>query len=144
MELTVGAILEGKVKSITNFGAFIALPENKTGLVHISEVADSYVNDVNEFLKVKDTVKGIFILSPYIIEPLKEDMMRARMDEYVEICRRLSDKHGCKFVDFQKMYADYCKIRHSSYIAWDRIHPNQVGATLMAREFLKKCVSVIR
>ena len=39
MELTVGAILEGKVKSITNFGAFVALPENKTGLVHISVVA---------------------------------------------------------------------------------------------------------
>ena len=37
MEFTVGTILEGKVKSITNFGAFISLPENKTGLVHISE-----------------------------------------------------------------------------------------------------------
>ena len=43
MELTVGAILEGKVKSITNFGAFVALPDNMTGLVHISEVANSYV-----------------------------------------------------------------------------------------------------
>lgn len=90
-------------------------------------------------LKVKDTVKGIFILSPYIMEPNKEDMMRNRMDEYVEICRALAKKHDCVFVDFQKMYEDYCKIRHSSYIAWDRIHPNQVGATLMAREFLKKC-----
>ena len=38
MDLTVGAIIEGKVKSITNFGAFIALPENRTGMVHISEV----------------------------------------------------------------------------------------------------------
>ena len=34
MELTVGAILEGKIKSITNFGAFVSLPENKTGMVH--------------------------------------------------------------------------------------------------------------
>ena len=40
MDLTVGAIIEGKVKSITNFGAFIALPENRTGMVHISEVAN--------------------------------------------------------------------------------------------------------
>ena len=40
MELTVGAVLEGKVKTITNFGAFISLPENKTGLVHISEVSE--------------------------------------------------------------------------------------------------------
>ena len=42
-------------------------------------------------------------------------------------------------MDFQKMYEDYCKIRHSSFIAWDRIHPNPVGSTLMAKEFLKQC-----
>ncbi len=90
-------------------------------------------------LKVKGKVKGIFILSPYIMEPNSADMMRARMNEYVEICRRLAEKHGCVFVDFQKLYEDYCSIRHSSYIAWDRIHPNEVGATLMAREFLKHC-----
>ncbi|MBQ3225701.1 MAG: SGNH/GDSL hydrolase family protein [Clostridia bacterium] len=89
--------------------------------------------------KVKDNVKGIFILSPYMIEPLREDKMRARMDEYVEICRKLSNEYGCIFVDFQKMYEDYCQIRHSAYIAWDRIHPNQIGATLMAKEFLKHC-----
>jgi lysophospholipase L1-like esterase len=101
---------------------------------------DEYEKNLEEMiLKVKDNVKGIFILSPYIIEPNAQDMMRARMDEYVEICKKLSDKHGCVFVDFQRMYEDYCKIRHSSFIAWDRIHPNQVGATLMAREFLKHC-----
>lgn len=90
-------------------------------------------------LKVKDKVKGIFILSPYIMEPLREDMMRRRMDEYVAVCRKLAKKHGCRFVDFQQMYEDYCKVRHSCHIAWDRIHPNQIGATLMAKEFLKQC-----
>ena len=90
-------------------------------------------------LKVKGKVKGIFILSPYIMEPNREDMMRARMDEYVAICARLAEKHGCVFIDFQKMFEDYCKIRHSSYLAWDRIHPNQVGSTLMAKAFLEKC-----
>ena len=63
MELTVGAILEGKVKSITNFGAFIALPENKTGMVHISEVANAYVSDIRQHLTegqdVKVTVIGL-------------------------------------------------------------------------------------
>lgn len=101
---------------------------------------DEYEKNVEEMiLKVKDSVKGIFILSPYIIEANREDMMRKRMDEYVEISRRLAKKHGCIFVDFQKMYDEYCKIRHSSYIAWDRIHPNQIGAALMAKEFLKHC-----
>lgn len=103
-------------------------------------LTDEYENNVEEMiLKVKNRVKGIFILSPYIIEPNNDDMMRKRMDEYVEICKRLAEKHNCIFVNFQKMYEDYCKIRHSSFIAWDRIHPNQVGATLMAKEFLKHC-----
>ena len=61
MELTVGAILEGKVKSITNFGAFIALPENKTGLVHISEVANAYVSDIRTFLTEGQDVKVMVI-----------------------------------------------------------------------------------
>lgn len=101
---------------------------------------DEYEENLEKMiLAVKNNVKGIFILTPYIMEPLREDMMRKRMDEYVEICRKLAEKHGCVFVDFQKMYEDYCSVRHSSYIAWDRIHPNQVGATLMAREFLKHC-----
>ena len=61
MELTVGAILEGKIKTITNFGAFVALPENKTGLVHISEVANSYVSDIHQFLTEGQDVKVIVI-----------------------------------------------------------------------------------
>ena len=61
MELTVGAILEGKVKSITNFGAFIALPENKTGLVHISEVANTYVSDIRQHLTEGQDVKVMVI-----------------------------------------------------------------------------------
>ena len=61
MELTVGAILEGKVKSITNFGAFIALPENKTGMVHISEVANAYVSDIRQHLTEGQDVKVVVI-----------------------------------------------------------------------------------
>ena len=61
LELTVGAILEGKVKSITNFGAFISLPENKTGLVHISEVANAYVSDVRQHLTEGQDVKVVVL-----------------------------------------------------------------------------------
>lgn len=61
MELTVGAVLEGKVKSITNFGAFIALPENKTGMVHISEVANAYVSDIRQHLTEGQDVKVMVI-----------------------------------------------------------------------------------
>ena len=61
MELTVGAIVEGKIKSITNFGAFVALPENKTGMVHISEVANTYVSDIRQHLTEGQDVKVVVI-----------------------------------------------------------------------------------
>ena len=61
MDLTVGAVLDGKVKSITNFGAFISLPENKTGLVHISEVSNTYVSDIRQHLTEEQDVKVMVI-----------------------------------------------------------------------------------
>ncbi|MBM7716686.1 S1 domain-containing RNA-binding protein [Siminovitchia sp. FSL H7-0308] len=56
MSIEVGSKLQGKVTGITHFGAFVELPEGSTGLVHISEVADNYVKDINEHLKVGDEV----------------------------------------------------------------------------------------
>jgi S1 RNA binding domain protein len=57
MEFAVGAILEGKVTGITKFGAFVSLPGNKTGMVHISEIAHAYVSDISEYLTVGQEVK---------------------------------------------------------------------------------------
>jgi S1 RNA binding domain protein len=57
MSIEVGSKLQGKVTGITNFGAFVELPEGSTGLVHISEVADNYVKDINDHLKVGDEVE---------------------------------------------------------------------------------------
>lgn len=62
MELQVGSILEGKVTSITKFGAFVALEGGRSGLVHISEIANSFVNDVHDFLQEGQTVK-VMVLS---------------------------------------------------------------------------------
>lgn len=56
MSIEEGSKYQGKVTGITNFGAFIELPGGSTGLVHISEVADSYVKNINEFLSVGDEV----------------------------------------------------------------------------------------
>ena len=57
MALEVGSILEGKVTGITKFGAFVALPEGKSGLVHISEIANSFVSDVHEHVQMGQAVK---------------------------------------------------------------------------------------
>lgn len=58
MELEVGSVIEGKITGITNFGLFVDIGEGKNGMVHISEVAQTYVNDIHEFFKVGDTVKA--------------------------------------------------------------------------------------
>ena len=57
MELTVGTLLDGKVKSITKFGAFILLPDNRTGMVHISEVAPTFVSDIRAHLTEGQSVR---------------------------------------------------------------------------------------
>ncbi len=57
MSLEVGMIVEGKVTGITKFGAFVDLQEGKTGMVHISEIAPTYVNDIKDHLKEGQTVK---------------------------------------------------------------------------------------
>ena len=62
MEPQVGSILEGKVTTITKFGAFVALGNGKSGLVHISEIANAFVNDVHDFLQEGQTVK-VLVLS---------------------------------------------------------------------------------
>ena len=57
MELIVGSIVDGKVTGITKFGAFVSLPEGRSGLVHISEIAYAYVNEVSDYLSVGQEVK---------------------------------------------------------------------------------------
>ncbi|MFG6121022.1 S1 RNA binding domain protein [Thalassobacillus cyri] len=57
MSIEVGSKLQGKVTGITNFGAFVELPDGQTGLVHISEVADNYVKDINDHLSEGDKVE---------------------------------------------------------------------------------------
>lgn len=63
MGVEIGKIVEGKVSGISKFGAFVDLPDKTTGMIHISEISQSYVNDINDFLKVGDTVKAMVISS---------------------------------------------------------------------------------
>lgn len=57
MQLNVGEVLEGKVTGITKFGAFVSLPGGKSGLVHISEIANGYVRDISQYVQTGMTVK---------------------------------------------------------------------------------------
>ena len=82
-------------------------------------------------------VKGMVLISPYYIESNREDSMRAATDEYVAICGEVAKKYNTVYVNVQQAFDEYLVYRHSSYIAWDRVHPGPVGSAIIAREFLK-------
>ena len=56
MTLKIGSIASGKVQSVMPFGAFVSLDDNKSGLVHISEITNEYVENINDYIKVGETV----------------------------------------------------------------------------------------
>ena len=61
MEIEVGAVLEGTVTSIAKFGAFVSLPERRSGLVHISEISDSFLRHPSQVLSVGDVVEVVVL-----------------------------------------------------------------------------------
>ena len=94
MDLSVGQIVEGKITGITAFGVFIGFGDGKSGLVHISEVARYYVNDINDFVKVGDQVKAkvlniaedgkISLSMKRALEPEKKELKERREKRPVE------------------------------------------------------------
>lgn len=90
---------------------------------------------------VKDTlprVKGMILMTPYIMEPNRNDPMRRRMDEYGDVIRALAKKYGTVLVDLQQAWDELFRYMHPMNIAWDRIHPNQIGCMYIAKRFLKE------
>jgi len=110
-----------------------AFPEAAVGIEDYRKNLEQMINMIN------GKVKGFFILSPYIMEPCKDDIMRKDMDEYVEVCRDLAEKYSVPFIDFQAMFDRFFRYHHSSMTSRDRIHPNKLGNMLMAKEVLKHC-----
>ena len=99
---------------------------------------DEYESTLDELVKttlpaLKD---GMMIMTPYYIEDNPQDKMRARMDEYGAICRKIAAKYNTLFVDTQAAFNEVLKYHHSSYFAWDRVHPNIPGAHVIARAYL--------
>ena len=80
---------------------------------------------------------GLILMTPYYMEPNPQDWMRAKMDEYGAVCKKIAAEEGCYCVDLQAAFNDILRFYHSSFIAWDRVHPNIYGATMIARELLK-------
>jgi S1 RNA binding domain protein len=97
MQLEVGAVLEGKVTGITKFGAFVELGEGKTGMVHISEVAPTFVKEIKDYVKIDQVVKvkvlaitpeGKISLSMKRVDPPAKRPYGARPDNFEWTPRR--------------------------------------------------------
>jgi lysophospholipase L1-like esterase len=81
-------------------------------------------------------VKGMILMAPYFMEPNRKDPMRARMDEYGAAVKDLAEKYKLLFVDLQSSWDRLFEHMHPCNIAWDRIHPNQIGCMYIAKQFL--------
>jgi len=87
--------------------------------------------------KTRPSLKGLVLMAPYFIEPNRSDPMRAMMDRYGAVVKKLASKHKAVFVDTQAAFDDVLANMHPVAMAWDRIHPNTVGHAVIARAFLK-------
>ncbi|WP_027091008.1 SGNH/GDSL hydrolase family protein [Cohnella thermotolerans] len=87
--------------------------------------------------KTKMRVKGIVLMTPFYLEPNRSDPMRATMDRYGEIVKRVAERHGTVFVDTQAAFDEVLAHIYPAALAWDRVHPSMAGHATLARAFLQ-------
>jgi lysophospholipase L1-like esterase len=80
---------------------------------------------------------GMVLMTPFFAEPNPQDAMRRRMDEYGGIVKKLGERFKLAVVDTQAAFDVYLQNKHSCFVAWDRVHPNQVGHMILAKALLK-------
>ena len=99
---------------------------------------EEYRSNLSEMMeRTLPVVKGVILMSPYYMEPCREDRMRALTDQYIRVCEETAKKYSCHYVNTQAAFDEYLQYRHSSYISWDRVHPGHIGSLLITREFIK-------
>ncbi len=82
-------------------------------------------------------VERVFVMSPFFIEPSRNDAMRARMDEYGAYAQEVAIEHGAVWVDVQAAFDAVLRHVHSAALAGDRVHPNATGHAVITRAWLK-------
>ncbi|GFN31199.1 SGNH/GDSL hydrolase family protein [Paenibacillus xylaniclasticus] len=98
---------------------------------------DEYERTLEELVvRTKPLVKGIVLMTPFLIESNRDDAMRAQMDRYGAVVRAIAERNGTHFVDTQAAFDGVLKHIYSGQLAWDRIHPNKAGHMVIARALL--------
>ncbi len=100
---------------------------------------------IDEYKKILDKlvaktlkkVSGIVLMTPYFIEPRKDDPMRSMMDEYGEAVKEIADKYDTLFVDTQAAFDKLTEHIPTAAFAWDRVHPNVRGHMALAKAFME-------
>ena len=105
--------------------------ETHVGLAQYSKTLDGLIEET------KSKVSGIVLISPFFIEPRKDDPMRKMVDEYGAAMKETAKKHGTVFVDIQAAIDKLTGILPTASIAWDRVHPNITGHLAIAKAFME-------
>ncbi|MFC4401813.1 SGNH/GDSL hydrolase family protein [Gracilibacillus xinjiangensis] len=100
-----------------------------------------YIEEYNETLtelvkKTKPITDKIVLMTPFYIEPNIEDAMRHTMDQYGAVVKNVANDHDCIFVNTQDAFNKILESLYPASIAWDRVHPNKTGHTVLAKSFL--------
>jgi lysophospholipase L1-like esterase len=100
-------------------------------------LVDEYEQNLTDLITTtKPQLKGLVLLTPYYIEPNRQDAMRATMDKYGAVVKKLAAAHSAILVDTQAAFDEVLKYYYPATINWDRVHPNAMGAAVIARAFL--------
>jgi lysophospholipase L1-like esterase len=86
--------------------------------------------------RTRPNLDGMVLMTPFYVEPNRQEPMRARMDEYGVIVKKIAADNECVFVDTQKYFDEACKSVYPGTLAGDRVHPSMYGAAILARSFL--------
>jgi lysophospholipase L1-like esterase len=98
---------------------------------------DEYERTLEELIvQTKPLVKGIVLMTPFFVEPCREDRMRMEMDRYGAVVRAVAKRNGTLFVDTQAAFDRVLVHIYSAQLTWDRVHPNKAGHMILARALL--------
>lgn len=98
---------------------------------------NEYTETLDELVaQTLPTVKGMVLMAPYFIESNQSDAMRKRMDQYGAAVKAIGKKYNVITVDTQAAFDEALAHMHPMSLAWDRVHPNQIGHMVIARAFL--------
>lgn len=103
--------------------------------IHV--LPDEYESTLRKLVAdTRPLVKGLILMTPYFLEPNRDDAMRRMMDSYGLIVKRIAEENECLFIDTQAAFDEFLAHTHPAALAADRIHPNLTGHMVLARAFL--------